>query len=282
MAKKTEIADLLPKKSAAEIAGERLDLIQQILKTKPAAASDSVEQKLRLLYELQVIDSEIDNIRTLRGELPVEVQNLEDEIAGLETRIENIQTEIKKQEASIAQRKIDIETSKDLMRKYEEQQNNVRNNREFESLSKEIEFQGLEMELAEKKIREAQALIKDRKVVAEEATVLLEDRKTDLVVKQKELDGIVVATEKEEKQLMAKSEEYQAAIEPRLISAYHRLRKNARNGLAVVEVRRDACGGCFNKIPPQRQADIKIGKRVIACEYCGRILVDWELPSIVL
>lgn len=276
MAKKTEIEKIV-KQTPAEIKAERENLIKTILNTKPEAEHDSIEHKLRLLYELQVIDSEIDNIHVLRGELPLEVQNLEDEIVGLETRITNIREDIKSQEKAIVQRKIDIDTAKGLITKYEDQQKNVRNNREFESLSKEIEFQGLETELCEKKIKEANSAIKERKSQIESATELLADRKNDLVAKKKELEDIVGNTEKEEVMLRSKSDEYRAVIEPRLLDAYNRLRKNARNGLAVVEVRRDACGGCFNKIPPQRQADIKMSKRVIACEYCGRILVDWGL-----
>jgi predicted nucleic acid-binding Zn-ribbon protein len=255
----------------------KIGLLQQILKTKPqASANDPVEKKLRLLYEIQVIDSEIDNIRILRGELPNEVRTLEDDVVGFETRISNIQVEVKKAEGIISQRKLDIENSKSLIKKYEEQQKNVRNNREFESLSKEIEFQSLEIELFEKKIREADNLISEKKLLEEEAKKSLEERKKDLVAKKQELEKIVANTEKEEKILEGKSAEYKQVIEPRLLNAYERLRKNARNGLAVVEVKRDACGGCFNKIPPQRQVDIKMGKRLIPCEYCGRILVNWS------
>jgi len=256
---------------------KKVALLQHILKSKPkVSANDSVEQKLRMLYELQIIDSEIDSIRVLRGELPNEVKNLEDDIVGLETRISNIEAEIKKAESAIAQRKLDIENSKTLIKKYEEQQKNVRNNREFESLSKEMEFQGLEMELSEKKIKEATVLIKEKTLLEEEAKLQYEDRGKDLLVKQQELEKIIANTQKEEQILEKKAEDYKLVIEARLLTAYQRLRTNARNGLAVVEVKRDACGGCFNKIPPQRQVDIKMGKRLIPCEYCGRILVDWE------
>jgi predicted nucleic acid-binding Zn-ribbon protein len=252
------------------------ELLQQILKRKPqTSANDSVERKLHLLYEIQLIDSEIDNIRTLRGELPNEVRTLEDDIIGFETRISNIQVEVKKAEGIISQRKLDIENSKSLIKKYEEQQKNVRNNREFESLSKEIEFQSLEIELSEKKIREAENHISEKKILEDEAKKALEERKKDLDAKKHELEKIVAHTEKEERVLEEKAKEYKQILEPRLLNAYERLRKNARNGLAVVEVKRDACGGCFNKIPPQRQVDIKIGKRLIPCEYCGRILVNW-------
>ncbi|MDR1886891.1 MAG: C4-type zinc ribbon domain-containing protein [Prevotellaceae bacterium] len=274
MAKKTEkkVVTVQEESKTDETTG----LLQQILKTKPQAlANDSVERKLRLLYEIQVIDSEIDNIRTLRGELPNEVRTLEDDVVGFQTRISNIQVEIKKAEGIISQRNLDIENYKAQIKKYEEQQKNVRNNREFESLAKEIEFQGLEIELSEKKIKEAKALIEEKKTLEDDAKKALEERKKDLVVKKQELEKIIANTEKEEQLLENKAAEYKQVIEPRLLNAYERLRKNARNGLAVVEVKRDACGGCFNKIPPQRQVDIKMSKRLIPCEYCGRILVDW-------
>jgi predicted nucleic acid-binding Zn-ribbon protein len=256
---------------------EKPKILQQILKTKPqSSVNDPIERKLRLLYEIQLIDSEIDNIRTLRGELPNEVRTLEDDIVGFETRISNIQVDVKKAEGIISQRRLDIENSKSLIKKYEEQQKNVRNNREFESLSKEIEFQSLEIELSEKKIREAESLIDEKKFLEEEAKKALEERKKDLVVKKQELEKIISNTEKEEQILKEKAAEYKQAIETRLLNAYERLRKNTRNGLAVVEVKRDACGGCFGKIPPQRQVDIKMGKRLIPCEHCGRILVNWD------
>lgn len=255
-------------------------LVSKLLTKSPTAPGDSTENKLRMLYEMQLIDSEIDKIKILRGELPLEVQDLEDEIAGLETRISNFQSDVKKLETDIAQRKIDIDNSKGLIKKYEEQQKNVRNNREFDSLSKEIEFQGLEMELSEKKIKEANVQIKERKIQLEDAKGLIDERKTDLEVKQKELTDIISETSKEEDTLVKKSEDYQTLMEPRLLTAYNRLRKNAQNGLAVVPVRRDACGGCFNKIPPQRQMDIKLSKKIIVCEYCGRILVDSDYVNV--
>ena len=256
---------------------EKDAVLQQIMKTKPqVAVGDSVEQKLRLLYELQVVDSAIDDIRTLRGELPNEVKFLEDDIAGLETRIFNINADIKRADVEISKHKLEIENSKAMIKKYEEQQKNVRNNREFESLAKGIEFQSLEIELCEKKIREVNMTIKDKRNLEETAKIQLDDRKKDLQMKQMELDKIILNTKKEEQVLENKSEEYRKVIETRLLAAYERLRRNARNGLAVVEVKRDACGGCFNKIPPQRQVDIKVGKRLIPCEYCGRILVDWS------
>ncbi len=237
----------------------------------------SVEEKLRALFELQKVDSEIDKIRILRGELPLEVEDLEDEIAGLETRIGNYDDELASLEVAINNKKGEIKNSQELVKKYKEQQDNVRNNREFESLSKEIEFQTLEIELAEKRIREFSAQVKAKKDVIADATSRMEERKVDLANKKKELDDIVSDTQKEEEQLMARSEEIGKIVESRLIIAYQRIRSNARNGLAVVTVQRDACGGCFAKIPPQRQLDIQSRKKIIVCEYCGRILVDNEL-----
>ncbi len=233
-----------------------------------------VEEKLKTLYELQKTDSQIDKIKILRGELPLEVQDLEDEIAGLETRIHNFQEEIKVIEQNVHVKKNEIQEAKVLIKKYEEQQMNVRNNREFDSLSKEIEFQTLEIELCEKRIREFTAELKLKQETIEESKKILTERRIDLENKQNELDEIVKETEKEEHDLVKKSEKLQKKIEPRLFSAYQRIRQNARNGLAVVTIQRDACGGCFNKIPPQRQLDIQSRKKIIVCEYCGRILVD--------
>ncbi|MFP4059126.1 MAG: zinc ribbon domain-containing protein [bacterium] len=247
-------------------------------KTKTADVHDiSVEEKLKALYELQKVDSEIDKIKILRGELPLEVQDLEDEIAGLETRISNLQEEVKNLQTSISNKKAEIVNSQDSIKKYEEQQNNVRNNREYDSLSKEIEYQTLEIELCEKRIREFTAQEKEKSEFIEESQKILEERRSDLKNKKSELDDIVKDTKKEEEVLNQKSEDLEQIVEPRLISAYKRIRSNARNGLAVVAVERDACGGCFNKIPPQRQLDIKSRKKIIVCEYCGRILVDPEI-----
>ena len=233
-----------------------------------------VEEKLKILYELQQIDSKIDEIKTLRGELPLEVQDLEDELAGLETRISNLKTEVDDLNEQISNKKVEIKNAQGLIAKYEEQQKNVRNNREYDSLSKELEYQTLEIELCEKRIKEFTQQVKDKKEVIEEAETKHGERNGDLQTKKAELDSIIQDTKKEEDELVRKSEAYQDLIEPRLLSAYKRIRGNARNGLAVVTVNRDACGGCFNKIPPQRQLDIKMRKKVIVCEYCGRILVD--------
>lgn len=234
----------------------------------------SVEEKLKILYELQTIDSKVDDIKTLRGELPLEVQDLEDEIEGLETRIANLHKEVEEIESIAVRKKQEIKDAENHIKKYEEQQNNVRNNREFDSLSKELEYQRLEIELCEKRIREFTQQAKEKKQTIEQAKALLEERSIDLKNKKAELDDIISETQKEEDELNRRSEAYSEMIEPRIYTAYKRIRTNARNGLAVVTVKRDACGGCFNKIPPQRQLDIKIRKKIIVCEYCGRILVD--------
>ncbi len=245
-----------------------------VVKKAVGDVDNTMEIKLRTLYHLQQTDSAIDQIRLLRGELPLEVQDLEDDLQGLKTRITNIQAEVKELEATVAQKKLDAENSKSLIKKYEAQQNNVKNNREYDSISKEIEYQGLEAELAEKRIKEYSVQVKERKAQLEDAKKNFAERQQDLDAKKNELDEIIAETSKEEKELMKKSEELQAQIEPRWLSAYKKLRSNAQNGLAVVTVRRDACGGCFNKIPPQRQTDIILSKKIIVCEYCGRVLVD--------
>ena len=239
----------------------------------------SVEDKLKALYQLQTMLSEIDKIKTLRGELPLEVQDLEDEVAGLSTRIEKIQNEITELKASVASKRIDIETAKASIEKYKNQQENVRNNREYDVLSKEIEFQSLEVELCEKRIREALAAEKDKNEEIERSKVALEERSKDLEAKKAELEEIVSETKHEEEKLREKAKVVETTIEPRLLQAFKRIRKNSRNGLGVVYVQRDACGGCFNKIPPQKQLDIRSRKKVIVCEYCGRIMVDPELAG---
>jgi len=239
-----------------------------------------IEEKLKLLYELQLVASEMDKLKTLRGELPLEVQDLEDEIAGLKTRINNYQDDIKNLDTAINNRKAAIAESKTLIAKYTEQQNNVRNNREFDSLSKEIEFQTLEIELSEKRIREHSVELGKKKEQIDEAQVLLKEREDDIDRKQKELEDINAETRIESEKLLEKSAKIESLIEERLLSAFKRIRKNARNGLAVVTVERDACGGCFNKIPPQRQLDIASRKKIIVCEYCGRILVDNEIGNL--
>jgi uncharacterized protein len=234
----------------------------------------SIEDKLNALYQLQKVHSGIDKIKILRGELPLEVQDLEDEIAGLETRIVNYQDEIKSLDTATLNKKNEIVNANELIKKYTEQQSNVRNNRELESLSKEIEFQKLEIELCEKRIREFTTQANEKRNSIDLAKKSLEERTQDLNNKKKELEDIVSDTQKDEQGLVNKAHEIEKMIEPRLLNAYKRIRINARNGLAVVTVERDACGGCFNKIPPQRQLDIKSRKKIIVCEYCGRILVD--------
>ncbi len=239
----------------------------------------TIEERLKLLYALQLTDSKIDAIRRLRGELPLEVQDLEDEIAGLNTRVQNYENEIKELEENISRKRNEIKDAEALIKKYEAQQMNVRNNREYDSLSKEIEYQTLEIELCNKHIKEFTKQIEEKKETIEKSKELLEERKKDLASKKEELEEIIAETEKDEKVLQERSKELQAQIEPRLLTAYKRIRANARNGLAIVTIQRDACGGCFNKIPPQRQLDIKTRKKVIVCEYCGRILVDDELAK---
>ena len=234
----------------------------------------TVEEKLQNLYEWQRIDTEIDKIKTLRGELPLEVQDLEDEIAGLETRIENLKVELGELDKTSSTRKMDIKKAEEAIKKYSEQLDNVRNNREYDALSKEIEFQKLEIELQEKRIREAQKAKAEKEALMEESKKRYEDKVSDLEAKKGELNDIINETHKDEESLQIKSEELAATIDERLLTAYRRIRSNARNGLAVVTVDRDACGGCFNKIPPQRQLDIRSRKKIIVCEYCGRILID--------
>ena len=237
----------------------------------------SVEEKLKALYELQQIDSKIDKIRTVRGELPLEVRDLEDLVAGLETRINNFNDELKGIEDSITQKKNVIKEAQALIKKYETQQNKVRNNREYDSITKEIEFQNLEIQLAEKRIKEYKANIIAKKDIMAQSEEDFKDRQKDLKIKKKELNDIVAETEKEEQSLLKKSKNSESIIEERLLNAYKRIRSNVMNGLGVVTVERDACGGCFNKIPPQRHLDIKTHKKVIVCEHCGRILVDAEI-----
>jgi len=252
---------------------------QKVIPKQKAEVSDekgeiSIEKKLIALYNLQQIDSQVDKIRIIRGELPLEVQDLEDEIVGLETRIDNYVQEALALEKSITEKKNAIKDSQTLIKKYEDQQMNVRNNREYDSLTKEIEFQNLEIQLSEKRIREFQQAVETQKIEIDHYQKVLSDRKSDLEIKKNELDDIVAETEKEENALIKSSEENRKYVEERLITAYSRIRKNARNGLAVVQIERDACGGCFNKIPPQHQLDIRMHKKIIVCEYCGRILVD--------
>ena len=243
---------------------------------KNMADTDSIamEQKLHTLYRIQQTDTKIDKIYLLRGELPLEVQDLEDEIAGLQTRVSNAKAEIKEIEKANADHKHAIEESKHLIAKYDAQRDHVKNNREYESISKEIEYQDLEQQVAAKKIRENEALIDEKKLVISEAEDQLAHRQKDLVEKKKELETIVEETAKEEEALLKEREELAGQIDERMMVAYTKVRANAHNKLAIVTVTRDACGGCFNKIPPQRRLDIEESKKIIVCEYCGRILVS--------
>lgn len=240
----------------------------------------SVEDKLDSLYKLQSYLSEIDRIKTLRGELPLEVADLDDEIAGLGTRINNYELEIKQLEDNTKIQKGKIETSKAKIEKYNKQLDNVRNSKEFDHLSKEVEFETLGIALSEKRIREFGEQIADIKVQKDEANSILKDKSSDLEHKKKELDDIVSETKAKEEKIREKAKKTEATIEARLLTAFKRIRKNARNGLAVVPIQRGACGGCFNKIPPQKQMDIKLRKKIIVCEYCGRIMIDPEIAGI--
>ena len=244
------------------------------------AKQATIEEKLIALYKLQSIDTEIDKIKILRGELPLEVQDLEDEIAGLQTRVSNINEEISNFDTSIKDKESMMKDSKALIKKYEEQLKNIRNNREFDSLNKEIEFQNLEIELAEKRIKEAKSFIVGKMDVISGAKIRLDDRKGDLTTKNSELEGIIAETQKDEKKLSKESVSAEKVIDERLLNAYKRLRGSVRNGLAVVPVLRDACGGCFNTVPPQRQMDIAARKKVIVCEHCGRVLVDKVMAGV--
>lgn len=240
----------------------------------------TVEQKLKALYQLQTTLSKIDEIKTLRGELPLEVQDLEDEIAGLSTRIDKIKSEVDELKSAIAGKRVEIEAAKASVEKYKSQQDNVRNNREYDFLTKEIEFQSLEMELCEKRIKEFTAEEQEKSEEIEKNTKALEERQKDLDQKKNELDEIIEETKQEEEKLRDKAKDLETKIEPRLLQSFKRIRKNSRNGLGIVYVQRDACGGCFNKIPPQRQLDIRSRKKIIVCEYCGRIMIDPELAGI--
>ncbi len=240
----------------------------------------SVEEKLKTLYQLQAALSSIDEKRALRGELPLEVQDLEDEIEGLTTRMEKIQNEIDEFQKAITQKKGEIADAEASVARYKSQLDEVKNNREYDTLSKEIEFQSLEIELCNKKIREANNRIAEKQQELAANEEVIKERQGDLDVKKNELEEIVTETRAEEEKLKEKVKDLESKIESRLLTSFKRIRKNARNGLGVVYVQRDACGGCFNKIPPQRQLDIKMHKKIIVCEYCGRILIDPELAGV--
>ena len=241
-----------------------------------AKKENPIEEKLKALYNLQLIDSNIDRINTIRGELPLEVQDLEDELAGLQTRLEKLMGGVHDLEKEISARKIKMTECNELIKKYAEQQQNVRNNREYDSLTKEIEFQTLEIELCEKKIKEHKAEIAAKQEIIDSTKTNIKEREGDLEAKKAELDSIVNETRKEEDSYLKDRKKAANIVDDRLLAAYERIRGNARNGLAVVNVERDACGGCFSKIPPQRQLDIRSHKKIIVCENCGRILIDFN------
>lgn len=249
-------------------------------KKETVSTEMSVEEKLKNLYQLQLMLSEIDKIRILRGELPLEVEDLEDEIEGLKTRIENTQKDVSDLRSRINEMKTKIDLASQQLAKYKEQLDNVANNREYDLLNKEIEFQQLEVELCNKRIREATAQEKSKEEYLEKNQQILEGRNQDLEIKKNELDEIIAETKAEEEKLREKSKNLELSIEPRLLQAFKRIRKNSRNGLGIVYVQRDACGGCFAKIPPQRQLDVRMRKKIIVCEYCGRILIDPELAGV--
>ncbi len=237
----------------------------------------AIERRLVALYTLQLVDSEIDKIQIIRGELPQAIQDLEDEIAGLQTRIDNFKASIDEQNENISKRNTDIADHQAMIKKYEKQQENVRNNREFEAINKEIEFQNLEIQLCERRNRDANNKIKELEQHIDAAELLINGRQAELDSKKAELDGIIEETKKDEVRLLDKSKEMEQYIDERYLTAYKRIRNQARNGLAVVTIDRDACGGCFSKIPPQRQSEIKMHKKVIVCEHCGRIMVDDDI-----
>ncbi|MFI3292291.1 MAG: C4-type zinc ribbon domain-containing protein [Rikenellaceae bacterium] len=248
---------------------------------KVVEADYSMQEKIMALYELQKIDSQIDEINKIKGELPLEVKDLEDVLVGLNTRTENINAEIEEFNTLTKQRKREIDQSKIQIANYKEQHNNVRNNREFDAITKEIEYQELEIELAEKRLKEYSAAIKSKKLLLDDAMAVVSDREADLVAKRKELDNIEAETANQLEVLEAKTVGAKVKIDERLLVAYNRIRGNVRNGLAVVTVKREACGGCFNRIPPQRQLEVRQGKKIIVCEYCGRILVYDTDSSVV-
>lgn len=241
----------------------------------------TVEEKLKSLYELQTLHSEIDRIKTLRGELPLEVKDLEDDIAGLETRIQKYRETIEACRKDISSFNEEIHVAHNKIERYKTQLDGVRNNHEYDKLNKEIEYQDLSIQALEKKIREANAAINHRNEELEQSREQLDDRSKMLIEKKAELEDIIAETKQDEEKLREKVKKVETQIEPRLLTAFKRIRKNARNGLAVVYIQRDACGGCFNRIPPQRQLDIKMHKKIIVCEYCGRIMVDPELAGVV-
>ncbi len=248
-------------------------------KTQKKTITISVEDKLKALYSLQTIDSEIDKIRIVRGELPLEIEDLEDSVAGLNTRFDKFNLELEKINEDIVGNNQSISLANDAITKYEKQLKNIKNNREYTSLTKEIEYQNLEIQIAEKKKKENEANIIHKQEIINACQEQIDEKNNELGLKQKELNEIVKETEKEEAILLKKSQNAEKLIDDRLLNAYKRIRSKVSNGLAVVSVERDACGGCFSQIPPQRQLDIQMHKKVIVCEHCGRIMVDSAIFS---
>ncbi len=240
----------------------------------------TIEDKLKALYELQQVDSKIDELRVLQGELPGEVKDMGDEVEGLKTRLQNIENDIKTLETQISEKRVQIENANSTINRYKEQQENVRNNREYDNLTKEIEFQNLEIELCQKRIKEYSVALESRQNDKAKTITDIEERTVDLNHKKAELNDILTETKEQTEALVIRAQELEQKVEDeRLLTAFKRIRKNAHNGLAVVTVERDACGGCHNKIPAQRQLDIRLRKKIIVCEYCGRILVDADMAA---
>lgn len=260
--------------STAKTTKKHADIKKSFLQGIQVLTQEQLMEELRALYQLQRIDSLIDDIRTLRGELPLEVKELEDSIENLKTRLGKQTEEIDNLEKMISEKKNTAKDAQSLIKKYESQQNKVRNNREFESLAKEIDFQKLEIQLSEKRVKEFKSAIVAKQELLKQSEEMVKEKQKDLKAKKDELDDIVSVTEKEEKSLMKKSEVAVEHIDESLLSAYHRLRPNFKNGLAVVSVERGSCSGCFIKIPPQRQSEISAHKKLVVCEHCGRILID--------
>ena len=248
--------------------------------TKKEAAANTVEQRLKSLYQLQTVLSEIDRIKTIRGELPLEVKDLEDSIAGLNTRIDNYTAEIAELKRNLSAEKAKIENCEALIARYQDQINNVRNNREFDLLTKEIDFQNLEIELADKHINEYSRQIENKNADIAATRESLADNEHILSEKKAELSEIVSETRQEEDTLRDKAKALEPQIDERTLAAFKRIRKNARNGLGIVYIQRNACGGCFNRIPPPKQMEIRMHKKVIVCEYCGRIMIDPALAGV--
>jgi predicted nucleic acid-binding Zn-ribbon protein len=267
------------KKASEDIDSKPVSKKKNAAENADLGSDITVEEKLVALCKLQTTCSKIDKVRVVRGELPLEVRDLEDEFLKIKTRIENYEDVVKEYQMSISERQEAIKKSTAQIAKYKEQLNNVRNNREFDALSKEIEYEDLDIQLSDKKIKEFSARIEDKEVDIQTLNANSDTIKEELRSKKAELNSIIAETEKEETELLEKVKEYEKNIDSRMLASFYKIRKSMRNGLAVVKVDRNACGGCFNKISPQRQLDIRLHKKIIACEFCGRILIDEEIIS---